>query len=697
MRILVVDDSRVFRRALQTELSGAGYEVLVATNGREALERLGTETVDLVTLDVDMPEMDGFQTCAEIRRLGCKGPGGADVRVLFVTSRESIEDRQRGFHMGATDFFHKQDFKAGNFATVVDAMLKPRRQMEGLTAMVVDDSAVARSLAAGYLRDQGVTVVEAEDGQQALDALARTGPTMDMILTDHHMPVMEGTELARTIRREFGWKDIPIIFLTTASEKDEVVRLFEAGATDYLHKPFTREELLARLTVHLTARQLNRTLNEFNTQLEGRIRDATHEIRVKNIQLEQRLREVTALNRISLALSATRTVPEVLEQVAEHGRDLMACEIATVYLLDVPARELLMAGTGPTVRVPVPDGAHAGAAQVGEGVLVKGGADAGTHFRQIPSADVRSRVSVPLALGEDVFAMIQAINKQSVDPFDAHDAQLLQTFAGIAGVALQNARLLDETRKLAQELRDSLEKERWLSIEKEKMGAYIPRHVVDEITRNREQKLALGGKSVRATILFSDIKGFTALSENLPPQKLVSFLNEYMTALTRVIEQEGGIVDKFIGDAIMAIFLPREAGDNYALRAVRAATGMQQQLEVLRTGWRETRPELVHLQSRIGINTGEVVAGNIGSQARMDYTVIGDNVNVASRIESNGIPGEVHISESTWEDVKDHVQARRLEPIHVKNRVQPVQIYSVYIPPVGDSALTYGTVGEGAS
>ncbi|MHB2019092.1 MAG: response regulator [Candidatus Xenobia bacterium] len=511
LRVLVVDDSRVFRRALQTELTGGGFDVLLASDGAEALTVLRDQNVDLVTLDVDMPEMDGFETCRRIRT----GSVQPQVRILFVTGRDSLEDRQRGFELGASDFFHKKNFKPGQFRDAVSQLLSPERQWSGLVALVVDDSGVARRIAAEGLREQGVTVLEAADGQEALEIVS-TNLGIDMVLTDQHMPRLTGTELCGKLRRDFGLADLPIIFLSSTSDRQQVLELFEAGATDYLHKPFLKEELLARLGVHLQARRLNRELRDLNAHLESRIKEATTEIRAKNL-----------------------------------------------------------------------------------------------------------------------------------------------------------------------ELRESLEKERWLAIEKEKMGAYIPRHVVDEISRNREQKLALGGRSVRATILFSDIQGFTRLSETMAPEPLVSFLNEYMTAMTRIVEEEHGILDKFIGDAIMAIFLSQGEADNYARRAVRCGVRMQQKLRELQAEWVVRRPDVAHVMTRVGINTGECVAGNIGSETRIDYTVIGDNVNVASRIESNGRGGEVHISESTWQDVQNDFAATRLEPIHVKNRVQPVQIYSVHIPPPG--------------
>ncbi|HEY4002226.1 MAG TPA: response regulator, partial [Candidatus Xenobia bacterium] len=360
MRVLVVDDSRVFRRALQNELTLGGYDVAVAGHGQEALQALEREAFDLVTLDVDMPEMDGFDTCAHIRQ----GPR-QDVRILFITSRESLEDRQRGFDLGANDFFHKKDFKAGELLATVDRMLKPNRLMEGLVAMVVDDSVVARNLATAPLREQGVTVFEAEDGDVALETLSKMAD-IDMVLTDRHMPRMGGDELCRHVRKQFGWKDVPVIFLTSAAEQHEVIEIFAAGATDYLHKPFTKEELLARLSVHLRARQLNQKLAAFTGQLEQRVKEATHEIRATNLLLEQRLREVMALNQVSLALCATQAVDDVLQETSRHAREVLDAEACTVYFLDRDIGELVMTGAGDTVRVKVEAGVDVRDADVGE-------------------------------------------------------------------------------------------------------------------------------------------------------------------------------------------------------------------------------------------------------------------------------------------------------------------------------------------
>ena len=179
--------------------------------------------------------------------------------------------------------------------------------------------------------------------------------------------------------------------------------------------------------------------------------------------------------------------------------------------------------------------------------------------------------------------------------------------------------------------------------------------------------------------MFTDIKGFTSISEVMEPQKVVDFLNVYMTAMTHIIQDERGIVDKFIGDGIMAVFIPADEDDNEALRAVQAGIRMQGRLAELCGEWHKTQTDVAQLNMRIGINTGEVVAGNIGSETRMDYTVVGDNVNVASRIESICRPGEVCISNSTYDKVKGSITADKLEPVLVKNRVQPVLTYSIVV------------------
>jgi adenylate cyclase len=185
----------------------------------------------------------------------------------------------------------------------------------------------------------------------------------------------------------------------------------------------------------------------------------------------------------------------------------------------------------------------------------------------------------------------------------------------------------------------------------------------------------LGGEEREATILFCDLRDFTAFSETLPPRDLLNRLNDYLTRMTAVIEAEGGIIDKYIGDAIMAIYgAPLAHGDDPA-RAVRAALGMQQALHELNSEL--TGAGLPAFDFGIGINTARVVAGNMGSATRLNYTVIGDGVNLAARIE--GLTKEygepVIVSEGTRAAVVD-IAFMELDQVQVKGRQESVRIYA---------------------
>ena len=205
-------------------------------------------------------------------------------------------------------------------------------------------------------------------------------------------------------------------------------------------------------------------------------------------------------------------------------------------------------------------------------------------------------------------------------------------------------------------------------------GKYMTEAVMEHLLAGKVQ---LGGESLKVTILFTDIRSFTTLSENMEAHALVALLNEYFTDMVTVIIKEDGVVDKYIGDAIMAVFgAPVQRKDD-PLRAVRAAVHMRMGLK--RLNERLAKRGIAPIRTGIGIHTGDVVAGNIGSEQRMEYTVIGDAVNLASRLESNTkeVGADILISDETYEVVKDHVEARAVRELHVKGRAKPVMTYEI--------------------
>ena len=222
----------------------------------------------------------------------------------------------------------------------------------------------------------------------------------------------------------------------------------------------------------------------------------------------------------------------------------------------------------------------------------------------------------------------------------------------------------------------------YVKTQKEKqiiMGAfqhYVPEKVVNELLAHPE-KLTLGGEERFMTVLFTDVANFTSISENLTPRELVNLINEYLSEMTNIILKYDGIIDKYEGDAIMAEFGAPVYFEDHAIKACAAALEMQQRLRELGEKWKKQgRPVLT---CRVGINSGTMIVGNMGSDKVFDYTVLGDEVNLASRLEgANKIfKTRIMISESTHNLVKDHFITRPLDFIRVKGKTKPVQVFEL--------------------
>jgi adenylate cyclase len=203
---------------------------------------------------------------------------------------------------------------------------------------------------------------------------------------------------------------------------------------------------------------------------------------------------------------------------------------------------------------------------------------------------------------------------------------------------------------------------------------YVSKSVVDELLKHPE-KVVLGGEDKSITVLFSDIRGFTTLSEKLKPQELVAHLNDYLSAMTDIIFKYDGTLDKYVGDEIMAFWNAPIEQENHAELACRTALDMMSTLAELNASW----PEAKRFNIGIGLNTGVMTVGNMGSKSRMNYTLMGDNVNLGARLEgTNKIYGtNVIISEFTYDIVKDSFVCRELDSVKVKGKKKPVRIYEV--------------------
>ncbi|MCB9639829.1 MAG: FHA domain-containing protein [Myxococcales bacterium] len=275
---------------------------------------------------------------------------------------------------------------------------------------------------------------------------------------------------------------------------------------------------------------------------------------------------------------------------------------------------------------------------------------------------IRSAMCVPfISRSSNTILGVMHLDTQSaVGVFTEKDLQIVSVVSSQAAIAIENAQL---TRKIEEETIIRAHLQRFLS------PAVMDRLNKDHLT------IRMGGELADTTIMFTDIRGFTSMSERLDAEDLVADLNEYFELLVDIIFAHEGTLDKFIGDAIMAVWGTPQSHPEDPRRAVLAAHEIQMKLkEFNEQRQAKGRPPLL---TGIGINSGHVVAGNMGSQKRLEFTVIGDNVNIASRLCSQAAGGEVIISQSTYEAVREHFLCDELPAAEVKGKSEALQIYRV--------------------
>lgn len=275
---------------------------------------------------------------------------------------------------------------------------------------------------------------------------------------------------------------------------------------------------------------------------------------------------------------------------------------------------------------------------------------------------LRSAMCAPLVGKEQLFGVLYVDNLEKASAFTQDELNVFALVAAQAGAAVDNAMAHE---KIAQQ-----------SLQRSALERFLSPEVVEMVVANPD--IRLGGVNQEVTVMFADIRGFTTMSETMEPARVVEILNEYFTRVTDVIFDNGGTLDKYIGDAVMAVFGAPISKGNDAAAAVNSAMQIQRLLiELNRDAAARNWPEL---RVGIGINTGNAIAGNIGSPRRLDYTVVGDAVNTAQRLMSNAAGGQILISESTAKKLGKTgkmIDLERLPELKVKGRSEAVPVFRV--------------------
>jgi adenylate cyclase len=377
---------------------------------------------------------------------------------------------------------------------------------------------------------------------------------------------------------------------------------------------------------------------------------------------------LSILCKVSRTVSATLNLSEILNAITEIIFEVINPDEAFIMLKDDVTEELKLrvfrskgsSGKQGTIAV-----SHTILDKVlKEGVAVlSADASADSRFKSADSVlryRMMSTMCVPLVSKGEVLGVLNVANRSASGEFQEEDLQLLSGIANQAALAIENSKLYHNI-QLEVQRRNNLQR-------------YLSPNEVDQII-DGTREINLGGEIKEVTVLFSDIRGFTKLSEELPPNEVVGMLNEYFSEMTRIVFKNGGTVDKFIGDALIVVFGSAIPHPDDPLRAVKTAIEMQAAMKEINAQWKKQKRKT--FQIGIGVNTGEVLYGNVGSEQRMELTVIGDAVNLAARLADVAAGGEVLLSGTSWEAAGGRVSGEKMLPLQIKGKKDAVEVYRV--------------------
>ncbi len=444
-------------------------------------------------------------------------------------------------------------------------------------------------------------------------------------------------------------------------------------------------------TIIRSVGELSRLLSTTDTKGGVALADAKKAPDVAEIEKSNRILKV--LTKVAETLIAVRPVEEVLEQVMDIVFEHIPSDRGFLMLQEEPENKLVPMvikhrnpGSGVdsgkiTISKTIADRVLKDRVSIlTSDAMVDPRFGAGDSIR---FHGIRSAMCAPLWNKDQVIGIIHVDSPMLTNCFTLNDLDLLTALANYAAVAVERARL---NQKIVAE-----EKKR------ERLGRFLSPQVTQRILNASDsQGAALGVPEVKdVSILFADIVGFTTMSEKMSPAAVALLLNDYLSRMTDVIFKYDGTLDKYIGDAIMAVYgAPLDMPD-HAAAAVKSALEMQERL----TEFNSERKEGPHLRIRIGINSGKAVAGEIGSINKKEYTVLGDVVNTASRLESSvAKPGMVVIGENTYNAVIDQFECKSMGSFTLKGKEKVVSVYEVVsLARAADAAPSPGVASQEAS
>jgi class 3 adenylate cyclase len=372
-----------------------------------------------------------------------------------------------------------------------------------------------------------------------------------------------------------------------------------------------------------------------------------------------RYKEINLLYRISERLANSLDLKEVANIVIDEARKLIEATSGSVMLLNEKNGKFdIVAAFGqennPKVSLEIGSGIAGNVFLTDRAEIIN---DVLSDPRFIPGQNrIKSMICAPIQIKDRVIGVINLSTEEQIN-YTAADLKLCTALASQAASAIENA-LLHENKLRQERIKSNLER-------------YVSAQLVEAIL-NAKEDISLVPAKRNITILFSDIRNFTSKCEELAPEAIVEYLNEYFTHMVEVIFSNGGTINKFVGDMIIAMFgAPSRLVDSER-RAIETAIEMQNRIKTIPVSWIRK-----NFNTGIGISSGEVVVGNIGSPQHMDYTAIGDKVNIASRLQSMAKEEQILVSRSIYDATQNLFEFKEVGLVKVKGKKNPIEVFEV--------------------
>jgi class 3 adenylate cyclase/DNA-binding response OmpR family regulator len=529
--------------------------------------------------------------------------------------------------------------------------------------LIMEDSDIFYDMLQGFLSSFDYNIERAVNGFEGIKKVYSFLP--HIVITDVEMPLFKGYQVTRLLKSRKNTKNIPVIMLTSLDQTKDKFWGKLSGADKYLEKIPENYPVLGETISSLLSNSENIDFTAIGRESK-KINDNSI-IEIVNNLLDNKLFQTTVIGMLTELSGKVHSMETVINGIFELLRSVCEYEIASVLIRG--SNKILYTYTANIAGFSKKNYESFKSVSVSDfknlspdfNFSINNQKDfflTGTNEKKI-----LSYITIPLKIAGKIFATLHIANSIN-DYFTPVIMENINVFTGAASPVIANSLSMHELSELQKNTRTAF-------------ARYVPASVMDEIINESVTKTRITEKR-NISVLFSDMRNFTNISEQSDVQSIVDFLNTFFSSMGTQIISEGGHIDKFIGDAIMAFFGAFGNAENSPKNAVCAAIRMIYALDGINSTAAKTMNKKIEIG--IGINYGGCILGNIGFQNKMDYTIIGDTVNLASRLESLSklYNHPVIISEYVYEEVKDNFITRKIDNVRVKGKEKPVGIFAVY-------------------